>query len=105
MRAIINGKRYDTATAELVADISPAGYGRSDFHYEDTGLYRTPRGNWFLAGEGGAMSRWSRPVGQNGYAGGDGVQAVSPGEARRLLEIHQKMKALEQYFADSIEDA
>ena len=57
MKQIINGKRYDTNTATMVADVSPEGFYHGDFRYEETQLYRTPRGNWFLAGWGEAMSR------------------------------------------------
>jgi hypothetical protein len=105
MRAIIDGKRYDTETSEQVCDISPSGLSYSDFSYEDTQLYVTKRGNFFLAGEGNAMSRWSQPHGQRGRRSGSGVQALDREDARRLLEELGKTAAIERHFADQIEDA
>ncbi len=105
MRKIINGKRYDTTTATEICDCSPIGYYAGDFRYEDTKLYRTKRGNWFLAGRGGAMSRWSRPIGSNGSGGGSGIQPLDADEARSFLERYGDADSIEQYFAAEIEDA
>lgn len=105
MKAIINGKRYDTETATEICDVSPDGFYRGDFRYEETSLYRTKRGNWFLAGAGGPMSRWARPIGLNGHSGGNGVQALDPDEARALLERHHETDAIEKYFGAQVEDA
>jgi hypothetical protein len=105
MKAIIDGKRYDTETATEICDVSPRGFYRGDFRYEDTQLYRTPRGNWFLAGEGGPMSRWARSVGLNGYSSGRGLRPLDADEARALLEQHRRTDDIEQYFASEIEDA
>ena len=66
MKRIIDGKRYNTETATEICDVSAPGFYRGDFRYEDTQLYCTPRGGWFLAGEGGPMSRWARSVGLTG---------------------------------------
>ena len=105
MKAIIGGKRYDTETAQYICDLSPRGFYTGDFRHEETALYRTPRGNWFLAGEGGPMSRWARPEGLNGYSSGAGVRALDPDEARAMLEQHGETEAIERYFADQVEDA
>lgn len=105
MKRIVDGKRYDTATATEVADVSPRGFYGNDFRAEDTRLYRTPRGNWFIAGNGGALSRWSQSFGQSGRTNGSGLQPLESGEARELLERHGKTSAIEQWFSDSVEDA
>jgi hypothetical protein len=88
MRKIINGKSYDTETADFICDIS--GYGgtlsHSDFRFEDTDLYRTQKGAWFIAGKGGALSRWGKPYGNNGHIGGDGIRLVTEDEAKTLVE-------------------
>ena len=64
MREVINGKVYDTKTAQQVCDITPLGLvnGRRDFTWEDTRLYRTAKGAFFIAGEGGPRSRWAQSV-------------------------------------------
>ena len=46
------------------------------FAWHDTALYRSPKGQFFVAGEGGAMSMWSEPVGNNGRGGGSGIRLV-----------------------------
>jgi hypothetical protein len=103
MKAIINGKRYDTATAAEIASWGN-GLGSSDFKNCDETLYRTKKGAWFLHGDGGAMTRWARAV-SNGHTGGEGIQPLTPDEARGWLERHGMTSALEKHFSDTIEDA
>jgi hypothetical protein len=88
MRRIINQKVYDTETADLVCDVSGNGanFSQSDFDFDDTSLYRTKKGEWFVAGEGGASSRWGKPYGRNSYTGGAGVRTVTEDEAKALVE-------------------
>jgi len=105
MKRIIDGKRYNTETAECVCDCSPRGFYRGDFRYEDTQLYRTPRGNWFLAGEGGPSSRWARAAGLNSWTGGSGIQPLDADEARSMLERYGSASDVEQYFGELIVDA
>lgn len=97
MQRIINGKRYDTKIAEMVCDVSP-NYNSTDFRYEDTQLYRTKNGRWFLAGNGGPRSRWYHDTG-NGYSSGDGLVVIEASHARELLEQHDALDALEKHFA------
>ena len=103
MKKIIDGKRYDTATATEIGS-HHNGRGRSDFRHMSESLYRTPRGNWFLAGEGGAMTKYSRPCGDM-TGGGEYIIPLSPENAREWLERHELEEAIEKYFADEIEDA
>ena len=103
MRKIINGKRYDTETATQVAHYRHSNPGDFAFYAEE--LYRTRRGNWFLAGEGGPMSAYARSVGQNETAGGSGISPLTSDEARDWLETKGKTLELEKYFGDEIEDA
>jgi hypothetical protein len=105
MKKIIDGKRYDTDTATLVCDCSPRGFYRNDFRYEDTQLYRTPRGGWFVAGEGGPLTRWARSAGQNSWTGGCGIQPLDDDEARDILEQYGDTDDVEKYFASEIVDA
>ena len=82
MLRIIDGKRYDTETANLICDISPNDFHYGDFRYESTHLYRTGKGTWFIAGEGGPLSRWAQPVGQSSKCSGEGIQIITDEEAR-----------------------
>lgn len=88
MKRSIRGLTYDTDTATLIAQWSPPGVTRSDFRWEETGLYKTPRGRFFLAGLGGAMSRWARPAGQNERGPGSGIHPLEAEEALAWAEAH-----------------
>jgi hypothetical protein len=86
MRKIIGGKLYDTETATKVCAVSPPGLSQGDFRFEDTWLFRSPRGAFFISGQGGPYSRWARPDGENGVRSGEGLQLMSEAEARGLCE-------------------
>ena len=102
MLRIINGNRYNTETAELLCDISQGDYSTNDFKHDDTYLYVTPKGSFFIAGSGGALSRWARSVG-NGRTGGAGLEVIDKSDARELLEQYGTSEQTEKYFA--VEDA
>ena len=84
MRKIIDGKVYNTDTAELIANASHAY--RGDFRWWDEDLYRTKKGRWFLHGEGGPMSSWAVAVSTGGWSGGEGLRALSEDEALEWCE-------------------
>lgn len=86
MKAIINGKTYNTETATELCSLPCSAQGRGDFNWHSTGLYRTKKGGFFIAGEGGPASMWSRSAGQNSYTGGSGVRVVDAVVARGYME-------------------
>jgi hypothetical protein len=105
MKAIINGKRFDTATATLIGDASYPG-SQTDFQWWRAGLYKTPRsGQFFLAGQGGPMTRWAQPIGNQGMTGGEGVVPMTLEEARDWAERYLTIAEVEAAFSDHIEDA
>ena len=65
MKKIINGKVYDTETAQVLGSWS----NMSDRSFEriDETLYRKRTGEFFLHGEGGPMSRYAVQIGQNPF--------------------------------------
>jgi len=86
MQRVIDGKLYDTKTAELLGEDS---YGNSsDFTHWIEQLYRTKRGTYFLHGSGGPMSRWRKTIGQNQWSGGSGLRVLSIEEAKEWVEKH-----------------
>jgi hypothetical protein len=103
MKKIIDGRRYDTENAELVAEFYNH-LSASDFRYLSEDLYRTPAGSWFLHGEGGAMTQYSRPDG-DGWTGGSDIHPLGEEDARQWLEDHDEIEALEKYFSEKIVDA
>ena len=101
MKRIIDGKRYDTATAERVANWN-SGHNYRDFHRVEETLYRTKNGRWFIHGEGGALTPWREETGQ-GYCAGEDIRPISEEKARFWLEAHGDPEDVEKWFP--VEDA
>ena len=101
---VIDGKRYDTATAEAVGEAYRTGYADDFTHVEET-LYRTDKGRWFLSGTGGPMSRWAKSVGENSFTGGSGLCPLTRAEALEWLEARDRTADIQAHFADMIEAA
>jgi hypothetical protein len=100
MKAIIDGKRYDTSTAKHIGSAS-SDYGLSDLRHWTEDLYRTEKGQHFLAGEGGPKTRWAQPI-DSGMASGSGIRLLSADEARAWAERYLKTDQVEAAF--EIED-
>lgn len=88
MKRVIDGKLYDTDTAEQIHYYS-SGHGAGDFKNYDEGLYKTSKGAFFLAGEGGPMTRYATPVPTGGMGGGSGIHVLTVEEAREWCESHE----------------
>ncbi len=104
MKAIIEGKRFDTETAVEIGNHENGM--RSDFSWWDATLYRTPRaGRYFLAGEGGPMTQFGRNTedGMRGY--GERIIPMEKSEALEWAEQHLDAEIIEEEFADMIEEA
>jgi len=104
MRKVVQGKRYDTETAELVADYS-YGYGNDFRHFEEE-LYKTKNGNWFKVGSGGPMSQYCESANGNTWGISDVFIPMSDEEAFNWLQTHDiDADIIEKHFADTIQDA
>jgi len=96
MKKIINGRRYDTNTAQF---LGYAGYSHSgDFSFWRETLYRKKTGEFFLHGIGGAMSRYARQIGQNEWTGGEEIIPLSPKKAQEWAEKHLEVEKFELIF-------
>ena len=96
IRRVIDGKVYDTDTATCVHALSDdKGSIGLNFFVERTNLYRTRRGQYFIAGESGAYRQWGQRY-DGGYAPGRGLKLVTDAEAQRLLE--NSGGPVEQFF-------
>ena len=104
MRNIINGKIYDTATAEWIYDTSN-GSGVSDFKHERSALYRTTRGRWFLAGYGGPMSRFGHTLSDRSRTEGSGCIPLTPADALAELERHNAAEEIDCHLSTLVEEA
>ena len=100
MEENINGKSYDTETAECLYEWSyDCSYG--DFNSCEEALYKTKNEEYFLAGSGGAMSKFSE-INGNTISGGYGIQLIDEAEAIEWLKQHDGVEAIEQYFPSHI---
>lgn len=102
MKKTINRKVYNTDTSELIGQWTNGLW--SDFRYCSESLYKTKKGNYFLSGEGGPMSRYSQTNG-NTKIGGDDIIPLSIEESISWCEEHDCQDTIEKYFSDYIEEA
>jgi len=98
MNKIINGKKYDTDTATLIAEWSN-NYSGSDFHYCQEELYRKRTGEYFLYGEGGSLSKYSKQF-RNGSVGDCHIEPFSEKEAKEWAEEHCDGDTYIEIFGD-----
>jgi hypothetical protein len=103
MRKVIDGKRYDTDQAQLVASWDN-GQNRGDFKRYEEDLYRTKKGNWFVHKAGGPMTHMAVQRG-NGYGGSQEIEPIAEDEAFEWMQDHDCIEGIEAWFPDRIEDA
>lgn len=96
MKKIINGKRYDTETAQLIGSASYSN--RTDFHFWNEELYRKKTGEFFLFGEGGPASKYSQQVEQNTWSGGEQIMPLTLAEAQEWGEKYLDADEYEEVF-------
>ena len=97
MNKIIKGKRYDTETAQKMAEWS-SSYAYSDFNYYDETLYRKRTGEYFLYGRGNAASKYAESCGQNSWMSGEEIIPLSIEQARKWAEEHCDGDEYEEIF-------
>ena len=103
MKKVINGKLYNTKTAEIIYEWDNGIYG-NDFRSCEETLYKTKKGAYFIAGSGGAMSKYAVTYG-NSTSGSSNLEVISEKEAIRWLEKNDGVEELEKFFGDQIEEA
>ena len=103
MKKIINGKVYDTETAKELGSWGNSGTWSDFSHMEET-LYRKKTGEFFLHGEGGPMTKYAQPAGQNSWSAGDRIMPMTFHEAREWAEEHLDAEEYEAIFGTVTED-
>lgn len=103
MKKIISGKVYDTTTAREVAS-TYHGDGPRDFRYYSETLYCKRTGEYFLAGSGGPMTKYSKSVGQNSWTGGERIFPLTLAEAKEWMEKEKDAEDYEAEFGAVTED-
>ena len=86
MKRVISGKRYDTDTAKKIAEYDHLH--PSDFRYVDEALYLKRTGEFFLAGEGGAMTKYAESGGDGVSWGGRNIFPLADDMAREWVEAY-----------------
>lgn len=103
MKRVINGKMYNTDTAEEVAAWDNGIYGR-DFRTCEKRLFLTKKGQYFVAGSGGPMSEYAERCGSS-TGGGSGIELLhSKKAAAKWCEDLGLTDVLEDHFSDCIEE-
>lgn len=96
MRKIIGGKKYDSLTAEKLAEWNNGGF-YGDFTRSDQTLYRKKTGEFFLCSEGAER----RGGGEIGF--GEEIIPLSEREARDWAEDHISDEEYEEIFGEVAE--
>ena len=103
MKKIINGKKYDTETAQEIETWSNAG-SLCDFSHMEETLYRKKTGEYFLFGEGGPMTKYAVSEGNNSWSGGSDIVPLTYDAAQEWAEKHLEVDKYEEIFGEVEED-
>jgi hypothetical protein len=99
MKKIISGKLYDTETAKEIGRHF-YGDGPRDFRHYTEILYRKRTGEYFIWGEGGPMSRYSKSVGMNEWTGSERITPMDYKAAREWAEEHMDADDYQAEFGE-----
>lgn len=97
MKRIIDGKRYDTSTAEEIATATH-GYRREFSYYEET-LYCKRTGEYFLYGYGHGASRYAEQV-LGAWGPGEDIIPMTYEQARQWAERNLEADEYEREFGE-----
>ena len=86
MKKIIAGRLYDTDKAEEIAKFDN-DYWKTDYHWYEETLYKTDKGNYFLYGQGGALTKYRYHC-ADGYTAGEDITPLTLEEAKEWGEAH-----------------
>lgn len=97
MKKIINGKRYDTETAEFIGRWENM-YNSAELQYECEKLYRKKTGEFFIYGAGGPASSYAVRTGIHNWSGSSKITPITEGEAKKWVEKNLDGDDYEKYF-------
>lgn len=103
MKKVINGRRYDTSTAQKIGEFD-SGHFATDFEFFEESLYRKKTGEFFLHGSGGAFSKYSHALGNNSRGGGSAIVPLTEDEARAWVEERLDLETYEELFGEVEEE-
>jgi hypothetical protein len=103
-RKVIDRVVYDTEKADEVHSWENL-CSRSDFDFVAETLYKTKKGNFFICGEGGPMSKYAVGLGNNSTGGSsDNITPISKEQAITWLENHEGDEKILELFPEEIEE-
>lgn len=94
MKKIINGRKYDTETAKEIGCWSN-GYPCGNFNWCQETLYKKKTGEYFLYGEGGALTQYSRDT----WDGRTGSSQIIPMTENEVKEWSENKLSCDEYEA------
>ena len=103
MKKIINGKVYNTETAQEVASWSN-NLSYRDFNHCEEALYRKKTGEFFLYGVGGPRSPYAKLAETHAWSGGSAIRPLTFDEAREWAEEKLSAEEYESIFGEVSED-
>lgn len=99
MKKIINGKMYNTETATELC-YTNNGLGINDFNYIEEGLYKKKTGEFFLAGNGGAMTKYAHHCADRTSCAGKAIFPLTEAEAKEWAEKHMNIEKYIEVFGE-----
>lgn len=103
MKKAINGVRYDTEKATEIGRFNN-GLDRLDYQFWEARLYVAPRGSYyFLAGEGGPMTRYGATRGNSLEWNGNFGERIDPMSKEKAFEwarIYLSPEEVKKHFGD-----
>lgn len=96
---IIEGKKYDTETSKLIGSADGGGQSSSDGNYWQEKLYKSPKGQYWIEAEGGAMSKYGTRIDHSTFAYGFSQYLISVSDAEVwACENMSNVKKVEENF-------
>lgn len=97
MIKVINGKKYDTNTAKELTSFYNEETG---FRYLEEALYRKKTGEYFIYGNGGALTKYRVPCDNDSWSGSCAITPITQNEAKAWVEEHCSGEEYIEIFGD-----
>lgn len=98
MKRIINGKKYDTETADLIGERDNGYYG--DAYYIEEKLYQKKTGEFFLYGYGGPFSAYGEECGNRMWTDSSKIVPYTIEEAKAWVAKYLSVTIYEKLFGE-----
>lgn len=98
MQTIINGKKYDTETAKVISAYISSDLSESGHIVEI--LYQKKTGEFFIFGEGGEMTPYSKVCRDGTLCGSSRIIPISEKKAKAFVEEYGDAEEYEEAFGE-----